>query len=469
MMRSLASQIPPVLPADFLLSVFEESSELVAFHYDGENFSYRWLREKIETWESRLARDGVGPGSIVAVDGDYNPELCALLVALIRVRAVFVPFASVTGQERRELAVIANVGFTYTFSGREPANFTRGASPVQNGLLLKFLTAGNPGLVVFSSGSTGKPKGILHDFTKILEKFRIRRKTLRTLTFLQLDHLGGLNTLFYILSNGGTVFSVPTRDPQTICRAVQENAIELLPVTPSFLNLLIMSGEHAKWDLSSLKIISYGTEVMPEFTLKRVRTLFPRAQFQQTYGLSELGVLRTKSREDGSLWVKVGGEGFQTRVADGILWIKAESAMIGYLNAPNPFDAEGWFNTQDQVEVDGDYLRILGRQTEIINVGGQKVFPSEIESILSEMENIRDVVVTGENHFLMGKIVVATFNLIQEEPLDELKARVRKHCKNRLSPYKIPAKIEIVSEALFSARFKRLRQRSGTGETGSQG
>ena len=112
---------------------------------------------------------------------------------------------------------------------------------------------------------------------------------------------------------------------------------------------------------------------MPQATLDRLINIFPNAKLQQTYGLSELGVLRSKSEKDGSLWVKLGGDGFGLKVKDDILWIKSNFAMIGYLNAPQPFDDQGWFNTQDKVEVKGEYFRILGRETDLINVGGQKV------------------------------------------------------------------------------------------------
>jgi long-chain acyl-CoA synthetase len=317
-----------------------------------------------------------------------------------------------------------------------------------------------PGLVVFSSGSAGTPKAILHDVTRILDKFRVRRKTLRSLVFLQLDHLGGINTLLYVLSNGGTVISLRDRAPRTVCAAIEKYRIELLPVTPSFLHLLIASGEYKTRDLSSLRVITYGTEVMPQATLDRVRELFPGVLLQQTYGLSELGVLRTKSREDGSLWVKVGGEGFQTKVVEGTLWIKAESAMVGYLNAPQPFDADGWFNTEDQVQVDGEYLRILGRNSEIINVAGQKVFPSEVENVLIQAENVDDAVVRGEKNVLVGSIVVATLKLVRPENHEQVKRRVKEFCRERLSAYKIPQRIEITDDPLHGARFKRMRNRT---------
>jgi len=70
---------------------------------------------------------------------------------------------------------------------------------------------------------------------------------------------------------------------------------------------------------------------MPQATLDRLREALPGVALQQTYGLSEVGVLGSKSRDDGSLWMRLGGDGFQTKVLDGVLWIKSEFSMVGYL------------------------------------------------------------------------------------------------------------------------------------------
>jgi acyl-CoA synthetase (AMP-forming)/AMP-acid ligase II len=425
--------------------------------FDGEEFTYAWTLDRLDAWLNKIKESNIPQGAVVALSGDYSPDICCLLLALIEHKAVAVPFASVTGKEKEELLDIAEAEFEFVFGEEGFRDLKRFDRQVTNPLLRGIISDRSPGLVVFSSGSTGRPKGILHDFSRILEKFMVPRKTLRTLTFLQLDHLGGINTLLYVLSNGGTVISLKDRSPAAIGEAVERYQIELLPVTPSFLNLFIVSEEFRKWDLSSLKIISYGTEVMPQATLEKVKTLFPDVGLQQTYGLSELGVLRTKSRDDGSLWVKVGGEGFETRVVDGILWIRAKSAMLGYLNAPQPFDAEGWFNTDDQVEVDGEYLKILGRKSEIINVGGQKVFPAEVEDVLIQIDNIKDAVVFGEKNFLMGNVVAAKVNLIADEDDASVKKRVREFCKARLSSYKVPVRIEVARDELFNSRFKRIR------------
>ena len=155
--------------------------------------------------------------------------------------------------------------------------------------------------------------------------------------------------------------------------------------------------------------------------------------------------------------MKVGGEGFETRVVDGMLEIRAHSAMLGYLNAPSPFTEDGWFQTGDCVEVDGDYFRFLGRDSEIINVGGEKVYPAEVESVLQEIPGVEDVMVGGEANALLGQIVVARVQLMGEETAGEFRKRMREHCKTRLAPYKIPQKVLIVNEPLHGERFKKLR------------
>jgi acyl-coenzyme A synthetase/AMP-(fatty) acid ligase len=197
---------------------------------------------------------------------------------------------------------------------------------------------------------------------------------------------------------------------------------------------------------------------MAESLLERLHEVLPHVRLQQTYGLSEVGILRSRSRGSGSLWVRLGGEGYETKIVDGTLRIRARSAMLGYLNAPSPFDDEGWFDTQDVVEVDGDYLRILGRRTDVINVGGQKVHPAEVESVLLQMPNVDDVAVMGEPNAITGQIVTARFNLRRPEPLAELRGRMRAFCRQRLAPYKIPARIACTDRAQFNARFKKMRR-----------
>ncbi len=325
-------------------------------------------------------------------------------------------------------------------------------------MLLRLKQEQRPGLVLFSSGSTGKSKAALHDLLPILEKFKVRRHTRRAITFLLFDHIGGFNTLLYNLSNGGCTVTVQDRRPETVCRAIAEHGVSLLPTSPTFLNLLLVSEAHRKHDLSSLEVVTYGTEVMPQSTLDRFHAAFPNVRLQQTYGLSEIGIMRSKSKSSDSLWVKVGGEGFETRIVDGLLEIKAQSAMLGYLNAPSPFTEDGWFMTGDAVEVDGEYLKILGRRSEIINVGGEKVYPAEVESVLQLMDGVDDVVIFGEPHPITGQVVSARVKTSQPEALADFRKRMHAYCRGKLQRFKIPQKVVLVDDAVHTERFKKIRR-----------
>jgi long-chain acyl-CoA synthetase len=442
----------------WLFERMRQWNERSAVIWRDQPFTYGWLLDGVDFWRQQLETHLVQPGQVVALEGDYSPKVVALLLALIERRTIVVPLTSASEAHKEEFVETAEVHVVFTFDRTDQWQVCRRDAILEHPLTRQLVELGEPGLVLFSSGSTGKSKAALHNFTGLLAKFKVRRHTLCTLVFLMLDHIGGINTLFYTLSNGGTVVIAESRNPASICWAIERHSIELLPTSPTFLNLLLISEAYRDYDLSSLKLISYGTESMPEYTLKRINEIFPNVRLLQTYGLSELGIPRSKSKDSTSLWVKVGGEGFETKVVDGTLWIRAKSAMIGYLNAPSPFDGEGWFNTGDAVEVDGEYIHILGRQSEIINVGGEKVYPAEVESVLMQMKNIKDVIVRGERNPITGNIVVARVNLLEPEDSVTLKRRIRAFCKDKLARFKIPVKVEIVEGDQFSARFKKMRR-----------
>jgi long-chain acyl-CoA synthetase len=423
----------------------------------GETASYGDLLAGVARWHAQLARAGVRPGQVVAFEGDFSAQTVTLLLTLIERGCMAVPLASASEAQKREFLAIATAELLINCRDGAMVPVARTGGGSRHALIETLAADGRPGLVLFSSGSTGRAKGMLHDIERLLEKFQTVRPGRRILAFLLLDHIGGINTLLAGLASGGTVVTTEDRTPASICRAIERHRAEVLPTSPTFLNLLLLSEEYRRRDLSSLQLITYGTEVMPASTLERLRQIFPGVRLQQTYGLSELGILRSKSRDDGSLWVKVGGEGYETKVVDGILWIRSRSSMVGYLNADNPFDQDGWFNTQDAVEQDGEWLRFLGRTTEIINVGGAKVYPATVESVLLQMDGVVDVTVRGEPNPLVGQCVVARVNLSGPETPPDFKARMRRHCQGRLAPYMIPVKVEIAQGEQYGARCKRLR------------
>jgi acyl-CoA synthetase (AMP-forming)/AMP-acid ligase II len=371
---------------------------------------------------------------------------------------IIVPLTSSVAAKKAEFTQISQGEVTMELNPADVVTIRRTGLRADHELYGKLRQPCHPGLVLFSSGSTGKSKGVVHDLLPMLEKYKVSRTALRSISFLLFDHIGGVNTMLYILANAGCMVTVQERTPEAVLAAIQNHKVELLPTSPTFINLIILSEAWKSFDLSTLKTVTYGTEPMLDGTLKRFHELFPHIKLQQTYGLSEVGILRSQSRSSDSLWVRLGGEGFETRIVDGVFQIKAKSAMLGYLNAPSPFTADGWFNTGDMVEVDGDYVRFLGRKSEIINVGGEKVYPAEVENVLQALNNVAEVTVFGEKHPLTGHIVAACFRLLEPEDPAAFRNRVRAFCQGKIERHKIPARILIVGDVQHSSRFKKMRR-----------
>ena len=441
----------------FLLDRFKKNGATDAIIWRDEVYSYRWLLNHTQRWINWLTEKEVLAGTVVALEADFSPNAIALMLALIERRCVVVPLTVSVDVLKPEFRRIAQVEALITVGQDDRASPKKTSICADHELLLQLKRSGHPGLVLFTSGSTGQSKAVVHDFVPFLEKFKIPRYAKRTITFLLFDHLGGIDTLLYTLSNAGCVVTLADRSPDTVCKTIEKHRVEVLPVSPTFMNLLLLSHAETRYDLSSLEIVTYGTEVMPENTLGRFRKRFPNVRLLQKYGLSEVGTLRSKSKSSDSVWVKVGGEGFETRVVGGMLEIRARSAMLGYLNAPSPFTEDGWFRTGDAVEVGEEYIRILGRQSEIINVGGQKVYPAEVEGVLQLMPGVSEAIVGAESNPITGQIVKAQVRLMTHENIGEFRKRMRQFCKDKLTPYQVPQKVAFVDETMYSGRFKKMR------------
>src|SRR6266487_5355410 len=431
-----------------------------ALIWRNESWSFAQLCDGCDAWLGQLAQHGVEPGNTLAICGDYSPKLCTLLLAALLNRNIIIPLASETAPRWNRLMGLAQAQFAVRFDSYDSWHVTSFERAVSHPLLRELKERDAPGLVLFSSGSTGESKASVLDFNRLLAKFEVPRPGYRTLVFLLLDHIGGINTLLHGLCHGGTIVTIADRSPDAVCDSIERHRIQLLPTTPTFLRMLLIADAIRRHDLSYLEIITYGTEPMPPSTLAVMRGALPWVRFKQTYGLSELGILPTKSRDSGSVWLKLGNTGFEHKIVDDVLWIRSPSAMLGYLNAPSPFDADGWFNTQDLVERDGEYIRILGRKSELINVGGEKVHPTEIENILLQLDNVKDVTVRGVPNAVTGEVVAAKITPLGPEDSDALRRRVRQFCRARLERYKMPAVIDIVAEDHYGARFKKSRNRT---------
>lgn len=442
----------------FLFDQFKHNSNKNAILWRDRSYSYGWLTTRIDYWMREFEIQKIGKGQVVVLEADFSPNSIALFLSLIERKAIIVPLTPEKVAINSPFVSVAMGEMKIVVDLNDEVHFTKLPNTAVSDLYRRLREQERPGLVLFSSGTTGEPKAAVHDVSKILKKFEVRRHSRKTIAFLLFDHIGGINTMFYTLSNIGCLVTVRDRTPDSVLLMIAKYKVEMLPTSPTFLNLVLLTGAYDQYDLSSLKLITYGTEPMPESTLNRLHALFPKIELLQTYGLSEIGILRSKSKSSDSLFVKIGGEGFETRIIDGILQVKAESAMLGYLNAPSPFTDDGWLITGDYVSTDGDYVKILGRKSEIINVGGQKVNPVEVEGVIQELQDVLDVTVYGEKNFLLGQIVCA--DVVLKEGYDEkaFPSKLSHYCRGRLENYKIPVKIKILDRSKMTAQIKKSRR-----------
>lgn len=433
---------------------FGESAAVV---FQGLTHTYSDLLRSVADWREFLSASGIGAGDVVTLEGPISSAVCAGLLALMERGAIIVPLTPLPTAKRSEFHTIAQAEIIITVGETGERSCRRTGWHAGHELYARLRQDGHPGLVLFSSGTSGRSKASVLDFVRVLGRYGEPKRPQRILSFLNIDHIGGINTLLHTLSQGGTVVTVPDRSPDQVFAAIAAHRVQVLPTTPTFLNMVLISGVLERHSTASLELITYGTEPMPLRTLQRLKAALPTVRFKQTYGLSELGILPTRSKSDSSLWLKIGGSGFDYKIIDNVLWIRSGMAMLGYLNAPAPFDDEGYFNTQDAVETDGPYIRILGRQSEIINVGGEKVYPTEVENVILKVPNIAEVTVSGKPSPVTGMVVRATVLLIEEENERSVQARVREYCGRRLEPFKVPAVVEVATGPQHSDRFKKIR------------
>jgi len=388
-------------------------------------------------------------GDVVVLIGDFNPLSIYILIKLIDIGSIVVPL---TNQNEEQHAYFFEVTEPdYIFKNGVLKKLHRN-SRARNNLISHLKEKSKPGLILFTSGTSGSPKAILHDLSSFLAKFDTPRPPLRSISFLLFDHIGGINTLFHILFNTGVVIVPKKRDVESIIKLCDDYEVEALPTTPTFLRMLLMSGLITKKFPKSLKLITYGTELMDQFTLDELCQQLPNVDFRQTYGMSEIGILRVKSKNRNSLFMKIGGEGINTKVVDNVLFIKSKSSMLGYLNAESPFDSDGWYNTNDIVETDNEFIKVIGRTNELINVGGLKFMASEVESIALEFPNIRFAKVFVRKNPITGQHIELFIEPNHEKFREEsLKEFLDKKLQTHMTPKRIT-----IGKIQINHRYKKI-------------
>lgn len=441
----------------FILEKFKSFNSKNAIVFEDRIYTYEEFIKQIKDYKNILDKHNIS-SKVVVILGDYSFYNLALFFALYENKNIIVP---ITSNIKKVQDDFIEESFCQTIIKTDEKNLL-----IQNlkitfshNMIDNLREKNSSGLILFSSGSTGKPKAMVHNLDTLIDSFKDKKeKSMNMLVFLMFDHIGGLNTVFNALCMGACLIIPKIKDAKTICELIEKYKIMVLPSSPTFLNLILISEEYKNYDLSSLRMITYGTETMPQSLLLKLKEVFPKVKFLQTFGTSETGISTTSSKSSNSLFMKLEDINGEYKIVENELWLRSKTQVLGYLNASmDSFTSDGWFKTGDLVEVDGEYIKIIGRAKEVINVGGQKVLPAEVESIILEMEEISDCMVYGEKNAITGQTVVC--DVVLNKNIENIKKRVRVFCKDRLDAYKIPTKVNVVDKTNFSDRFKKIRRK----------
>ena len=441
----------------FIIEKFKSFNSKNAIVFEDRIYTYEEFIKQIKDYKNILDKHNIS-SKVVVILGDYSFYNLALFFAIYENKNIIVP---ITSNIKKVQDDFIEESFCQTIIKTDERNLL-----IQNlkitfshNMIDNLREKNSSGLILFSSGSTGKPKAMVHNLDTLIDSFKDKKeKSMNMLVFLMFDHIGGLNTVFNALCMGACLIIPKIKDAKTICELIEKYKIMVLPSSPTFLNLILISEEYKNYDLSSLRMITYGTETMPQSLLLKLKEVFPKVKFLQTFGTSETGISTTSSKSSNSLFMKLEDINGEYKIVENELWLRSKTQVLGYLNASmDSFTSDGWFKTGDLVEVDGEYIKIIGRAKEVINVGGQKVLPAEVESIILEMEEISDCMVYGEKNAITGQTVVC--DVVLNKNIENIKKRVRVFCKDRLDAYKIPTKVNVVDKTNFSDRFKKIRRK----------
>ena len=320
------------------------------------------------------------------------------------------------------------------------------------------------GVLLSTSGTTGKPKIALHDLGRLLGRIRPPRAAASEERWLLTYHpasFAGMQVLLTALSSRSQLIATKRQTTSLLTEA----AVQFLPThisgTPTFWrSFLLAVAPHS--NRLPLRQITLGGESVDQHTLDQIRSVFPTARVSHIYASTEAGALfAVKDGRAGfpAQWLQDGIDGVQLRIRDGVLEVLSPRAMRSYLGAgpqSNQLDGE-WMITGDMVELVDDRVLFRGRLDDLINVGGAKVMPEQVESALLRVPCVREARVYGIRNPLTGALVAADIVLAHPQPEDKARREIVQHVSSSLESHKRPRIINFVAAIPVNAMGKKTR------------
>lgn len=314
--------------------------------------------------------------------------------------------------------------------------------------------------IVRTSGSSGaKFKFVLHNPELFIKKYlTIGNHFNRTIAFSPAESIAGIETLLEVVSFGNSLVASGDRlSPVTVSSIIEKFQVDYFQTTPTFLNLLAVSGAIDPEKFNSLKKIAYGSEPSQKTVLATISSKLPWVEFMHTYGMSEIGIQKTLTSKNDPTVLKINNDFNPSRIVNGMIEIISMTPMIGYLNAEAELDGL-WFKTNDIVNVEADYWRVVGRNSDLINLAGRKFYPSEVEELIMLCEFVNDVTIIPDKNDLIGTYLLANISISPDVDEASFRKTFKQFCSDKIPYYMHPQKIKITTNAEIPARFKKIRR-----------
>jgi len=323
--------------------------------------------------------------------------------------------------------------------------------------------------VLLTSGTTGVPKLVQHDLATLTDALSDTRPAAEPIvwaTFYDIRRYGGLQIFLRGLHLGSLVPASPGEAVATFLERARAAGVTHISGTPSHWRKLLMSGAAAT---IAPQYVRLSGEIADQAVLDALRTAYPGALVAHAFASTEAGVgfeVRDGLAGFPASLLEAPGARVQLTVADGTLRIRSGGNAHGYLGsdaASFPRTADGGVDTGDRVEERAGRYHFLGRAGGVINVGGLKVYPEEIEAVLNAHEWVRMSLVRSRRNPITGAVVVAEVVLADEAPgstrpaPEVLTRELTQSCRQALAAYKVPTMIRIVPALEVSASGKLVR------------
>lgn len=301
-----------------------------------------------------------------------------------------------------------------------------------------------------TSGTTGSPKFVAHTLEELSRPLRRSsgRGRLRWGLLYDPARFAGMQVLLQSVLNGECVLA-PAAEWELTKKVdwLVSHSCDAISATPSlWRQILACPGS----DRLPLVQITLGGEICDQPLLNALKSRYPRARLTQIYASTEAGVIFSVQDEKPGFpaeWLQTGTRNRKLRIsADGTLEVTSAGGTA----------EEAWLDTGDVVEQDGERVLFCGRKSGLINVGGNKVYPEEIENTLNSLEGVQSVLVSARTSSLMGSLLEVQIVPTASAP-EDLADRVRLYCRQFLPRYKQPAFIKVVNELPINQTGKRNR------------